>query len=98
MKDIECNNAVVLGISRDSVKSHISFSQKMNLPFMLLSDNEGIVCNMYGVLKEKTMYGKRSIGIERSTFIINEEGIIEKIFRKVKVDGHVKNVLDSINH
>jgi peroxiredoxin Q/BCP len=63
---------------------------------VLLSDSDEIACNIYGVLKEKNMYGKKVIGIERSTFVINEDGTIRKIFRKVKVDGHVDAVIDSL--
>jgi peroxiredoxin Q/BCP len=86
-------NAIILGISRDSLSSHDKFIKKLNIPYILLSDSEEVACNLYGVLKEKNMYGKKSIGIERSTFIINENGIIENIYRKVKVDKHVDSIL-----
>lgn len=89
-------NALVLGVNRDSLNSHDKFIQKLNIPFVLLSDSEGEVCKLYDVLKEKNMYGKKSIGIERSTFIIDENGIVKKIFRKVKVDGHVEKVLEAL--
>lgn len=89
-------NTVILGISRDSLKSHDKFIDKYNLPFLLLSDEEEVVCNLYGVLKEKTMFGKKCFGIERSTFGINEDGIITKIYRKVKVPGHVENLVCSL--
>ena len=89
-------DAVVIGISRDSLKSHDKFIEKYTLPFLLLSDEEEVVCNLYGVLKEKTMFGKKVFGIERSTFIINEEGIITEIYRKVKVPGHVENLVCSL--
>ena len=88
-------NAVILGISRDSVASHEKFIAKHELPFILLSDHEEIVCHLYDVLKEKNMYGKKAIGIERSTFLIDEAGIITKIYRKVKVAGHIEAVLES---
>lgn len=91
------SNTIVLGVSRDSLASHDKFVSKLNLPFVLLSDSDEQVVNLYGVLKEKTMFGKTSIGVERSTFIINEDGIIEKIYRKVKVNGHVENILKHIN-
>ncbi|HAX72366.1 MAG TPA: peroxiredoxin [Firmicutes bacterium] len=78
-------NTVILGVSRDSMVVHEKFVDKHNLPFILLADTEEIVCETYGVLKEKNMYGKKSIGIERSTFVINEEGILTNIYRKVKV-------------
>ena len=87
-------NAVILGVSRDSVQSHEKFVAKHDLPFILLSDTEETVCKQYDVLKEKNMYGKKAIGIERSTFIIDETGMITKIFRKVRVPNHVNQVLE----
>ncbi|NRY03830.1 peroxiredoxin [Clostridium beijerinckii] len=89
-------NAVILGISRDSLASHDKFIAKYELPFILLSDEKEEVCNLYGVLKEKNMFGKKSIGIERSTFVIDENGIISKIYRKVKVTGHIEQLKCSI--
>jgi thioredoxin-dependent peroxiredoxin len=89
-------NTVILGVSRDSLKSHDNFIEKYCLPFLLLSDEDETVCNLYGVLKEKTMFGKKSFGIERSTFIIDEEGTIRKIYRKVKVDGHIDHILKTL--
>lgn len=71
-------NAIIIGISRDSLKSHNKFIEKFNLPFILLSDENEEVCNLFKVIKEKNMYGKKVMGIERSTFIINEEGILVK--------------------
>jgi peroxiredoxin Q/BCP len=97
MNQFESLGIVVLGVSRDTVASHIKFSQKYELPYLLLSDHEEVVCNLYGVLKEKNMYGKKVIGIERSTFIINEEGCIEKIYRKVKVNGHVQDIINYLS-
>lgn len=93
LSQIKDLNGIVIGISRDSITSHKKFIEKYNLPFVLLSDSDEVVCNLYGVLKEKNMYGKKVMGIERSTFIINEDGTIKKIFRKVKVDGHVDVVI-----
>jgi peroxiredoxin Q/BCP len=90
---IEDKGAIVLGVSRDSLKSHQKFIEKFNLPFLLLSDENEEVCKRYDVMKEKNMYGKKVMGIERSTFIIDEDGKIKKIFRKVKVDGHTDEVL-----
>ncbi|BEH90731.1 peroxiredoxin [Turicibacter faecis] len=87
-------NAVILGVSRDSVQSHEKFVAKHDLPFILLSDTEETVCKQYDVLKEKNMYGKKAIGIKRSTFIIDETGMITKIFRKVRVPNHVEQVLE----
>ncbi|MBK1810276.1 peroxiredoxin [Clostridium sp. YIM B02505] len=87
-------NAIVLGVSRDSLTSHDKFITKLGLPFILLSDENQEVCNMYDVIKEKNMYGKKSLGIERSTFLIDENGILIKEFRKVKVKDHISEVLE----
>ena len=89
-------NAIIIGISRDSLKSHAKFIEKFNLPFILLSDEKEEVCNLFNVIKEKNMYGKKVFGIERSTFIINEEGILVKEYRKVKVKDHVSTVLKDL--
>jgi thioredoxin-dependent peroxiredoxin len=86
-------NTVVLGVSRDTLASHDKFINKLSLPFILLSDENEVVCNLYGVLKDKNMYGKKVMGVERSTFIISENGIIQKIYRKVKVDGHLDDIV-----
>ncbi|MFX0550210.1 thioredoxin-dependent thiol peroxidase [Hathewaya histolytica] len=91
-------NTVILGVSRDSLKSHDKFIGKHCLPFTLLSDSEESLCGLYGVLKEKNLFGKKSIGIERSTFIINEEGIIEKIYRKVKVSDHIAQIISFLEN
>ncbi|QSO54199.1 thioredoxin-dependent thiol peroxidase [Alicyclobacillus curvatus] len=84
---------VVLGVSRDSVNSHRRFADKYDLSFPLLADTEGEVCSSYGVLQEKTMFGKTGVGIVRTTYVIDKEGKIAKVFPKVKVDGHVDEVL-----
>jgi len=97
IKPIEDKNAVVLGISMDDEVSHKKFIDKLNLPFILLSDKDAKVSLDYGVYKEKNIYGKKKMGIERSTFIIDTKGIIRKIYRKVKVDGHVEQVLEALN-
>lgn len=89
-------NAIIIGISRDSLKSHTKFIEKFNLPFILLSDEKEEVCNLFNVIKEKNMYGKKVFGIERSTFIINEKGILVKEYRKVKVKDHVSTVLKDL--
>ncbi|MBU2506142.1 MAG: thioredoxin-dependent thiol peroxidase [Bacteroidetes bacterium] len=86
----------VIGISKDSADKHKKFIEKFNLPFTLLSDENGDVCEKYGVWKEKSMYGRKYMGIERTTFIIDENGKVEKIFPKVKVNGHVDEVLKAI--
>lgn len=85
-------NAVVLGISRDTLDSHDKFIDKLGLPFVLLSDEDSTVCTIYDVLKEKNMYGKKSIGIARSTFIIDEEGLLIYENRKVKAEGHGEEI------
>ncbi len=86
-------DAVVIGISRDSVASHLKFAQKHALPFLLLSDPELAAIEPYGVWQEKKLYGKVSMGVVRTTFIIDEEGKIEKIMPKVKPDTNAKEVL-----
>lgn len=91
------HNSVVIGISRDSIASHKKFIEKNDLNFLLLSDKEEVACNLYNVIKEKTVCGKKCMGIERSTFIIDPEGNIKNIFRKVKVPGHVDAVLCEID-
>lgn len=83
----------VLGVSRDSVKRHCNFRDKYELNFPLLSDEEETVCNLYGVMKEKSMYGKKYMGIERSTFIIDEKGVLVKEYRNVKAASHVNDLL-----
>lgn len=93
---IKSLNGVVLGISRDSIASHKKFIDKHNLPFILLSDETETVCKLYDVLKEKNMYGKKVMGIERSTFIIDESGMLKRILRKVKVDGHIDEVIRAL--
>jgi len=89
-------DAVILGVSPDSVKSHKKFSEKYKLKFDLLADDEKKVVEKYGVWKEKSMYGRKYMGVERTTFIIDEKGEIKKIFNKVKVDGHNKEVLEAL--
>ena len=89
-------NAIVLGISKDNLNSHNKFIEKFNLPFVLLSDEEKVVCQLYDVIKEKNMYGKKVLGIERSTFIIDENGILINEFRKVKVKGHIESLLEEL--
>lgn len=86
--------AKVIGVSPDSIKSHKSFKEKQSLNFILLSDTEHKLAEDFGVWKEKSMYGRKYMGIERSTFILNTDGSIEKEWRKVKVKGHVDEVID----
>lgn len=89
-------NAVVLGVSRDSVKSHESFKGQEGFTFDLLADEDEKVCKLYDVMKLKNMYGKQVLGIERSTFLIDKTGVLRKEWRKVKVDGHVDEVLEAV--
>jgi len=88
--------SVVIGISADSAASHNKFADKYELPFTLLSDENKEVVEKYGVWKEKSMYGKKYMGIERTTFLIDEKGIIKNIFPKVKVAGHVEEVMKAL--
>ena len=90
------NNTEVLGVSRDSIKSHENFKEKQSFPFELLSDPDEKVCNAFDVMKLKSMYGREYIGVDRSTFLINDKGIIIKEWRAVKVKGHVNEVLETV--
>ncbi len=90
-------NAVIIGVSPDSVESHKKFAEKFDLPFTLLSDESKEVLEKYEVWKEKSMYGRKYMGVERSTFVIDGDGKIRKIFRKVKVPGHNKEVAEALN-
>lgn len=91
--DFKKAKAVVLGVSRDSVTRHQTFKEKYDLPFALLADEDGKICEAYGVWKEKSLYGRKFMGIERTTFVIDPQGKIQKVFPKVKVKDHVKAVL-----
>jgi len=90
-------NCEVVGISRDSIKSHENFKDKFSLPFALLSDADERVCNLFGVIRMKNMYGKQVRGIERSTFVFDKEGALRHEWRGLKADGHAQEVLDFIN-
>ena len=94
--DYEKAGAKVIGVSPDEVKSHRKFADKYELPFTLLADPETKICQTYGVWKEKSMYGKTYMGVERTTFVIDRKGKVAKIFTKVKVDGHAADVLEAI--
>ena len=94
--DFEAAGCEVAGISRDSLKSHENFRAKFDLPFPLLSDPDETVCNLFGVIKLKNMYGKQVRSIERSTFLIGEDGRIEAEWRGVKVPGHAEAVLAAV--
>jgi len=91
--DLKAAGAVVLGVSPDDAQSHETFRKKFHLPFSLLADPDHATAEKYGVWKEKSMYGKKYMGIERTTFIIDSAGKIARIFHKVKVDGHHEEVL-----
>ncbi len=93
---IRKDGAEVVGVSRDGLSSHQKFRTKYSLTFPLLSDPEGEISKRYQVYKMKNLYGRKSMGIERSTFIIDEKGIIIGVFRKVRVDGHLEEILDSL--
>lgn len=93
----EEKNTVVIGISKDSVASHLKFAEKYELPFVLLSDPERQAIEAYGVWQEKKNYGKVSMGVVRSTFLINEEGFVEKIMKKVKPDTNASEILEYLN-
>ncbi len=92
------SNTVIVGVSRDSVKSHDKFICKYNFPFDLIADEDETVCQLFDVIKEKNMYGRKYMGIERSTFLINTNGTLINEWRKVKVKGHVEEVLDALNN
>lgn len=96
LPDFSGANAAIIGVSKDAPESHDKFKAKYNLGFTLASDSEGEVCEAYGVWVEKKNYGKTYMGIERSTFLIDEQGVIRKVWRKVKVDGHAAKVLDDV--
>jgi peroxiredoxin Q/BCP len=90
-------NTVIVGVSPDPAKAQAKFKEKFDLPFVLLADVEHKACEDYGVWKEKSMYGKTYMGVERTTFVIDAKGKIKKIFPKVKVEGHAEEVLAAID-
>jgi peroxiredoxin Q/BCP len=90
------NKTVVLGVSRDSIKSHENFKAKQQFPFELVSDKDEELCKIFDVIKMKNMYGKKVRGIERSTFLLNDKGVLKQEWRGVKVDGHAEEVLDAV--
>jgi peroxiredoxin Q/BCP len=93
---IESSGVVVLGISNDPMDSHLAFRDHYKLPFPLLSDEDATVSKLYGVYKQKNLYGKKYMGIERTTFVIDRTGRIAQIWPKVKVDGHIQDVLEFV--
>ena len=96
-KEFKKLNTVIYGLSRESIKSHENFKLKQSFPFELISDMDEKICKQYDVIKEKNMYGRKYLGIDRSTFLINEKGVLVKEWRKVKVKGHVEEVLKEVN-
>ena len=95
--EFQSRNALVLGVSRDTVKKHENFKAKYDFPFELLADVDEVLCEAFSVMKNKKMFGKDTRGIERSTFIYDKDGVLQKMWRKVKVDGHVDEVLAAID-
>jgi peroxiredoxin Q/BCP len=91
--DFSKANTLIVGVSPDSVASHQKFKHKYRFPFELLADPEQQVCKLFDVIKEKSMYGKKYLGVERSTFLLDEKGVLRQEWRKVKVDGHAAAVL-----
>ena len=96
IRKFHARNTVVLGVSRDSLKSHENFAAKYKLPFLLLADEDERLCTLFDVIRMKNMYGKQVRGIERSTFLIDDKGVLRREWRKVKVAGHVLEVLQAI--
>jgi len=97
-EEFSSNNAIIVGVSRDSVKSHDKFICKYNFPFDLIADEDETVCQLFDVIKEKNMYGRKYMGIERSTFLIDTNGTLINEWRKVKVKGHVDEVLGALKN
>ena len=96
IKIIENKNTIVIGVSKDGIKSHQKFKKKYNLPFILLSDENLEMLKKYDVWKEKSMYGRKYMGIERTTFLIDGKGIISEVYHKVKVDGHAEEIISKL--
>jgi thioredoxin-dependent peroxiredoxin len=94
--EFQALNTEIFGVSRDSLKSHENFKAKFTFPFELLADTEELACGIFGVMKMKNMYGKQVRGVERSTFVVNKDGVLIKEWRGVKVDGHAQEVLQFI--
>lgn len=94
--DFKAEKTLILGVSRDSLKSHENFKEKQCFPFELISDENEELCKLFDVIKMKNMYGKQVLGIERSTFLIDKTGVLRKEWRKVKVEGHAEAVLFAV--
>jgi len=98
IRKFSSRNTRILGVSRDTLSSHEKFKEKQKFPFDLISDEDEKLCTLFDVIKEKNMYGKKHMGIERSTFLIDEEGILRNEWRKVSVKGHVEEVLEAVKN
>ena len=96
IKEFEAHNTLIFGVSRDSIKSHENFKRKQEFPFDLLSDADEALCNLFDVIKLKKMYGREYMGIERSTFLLDTKGSLIKEWRKIKLKGHVDEVLEAV--
>lgn len=96
-KEFKKKNTEIIGVSRDSIRKHENFKEKYAFPFDLISDEEEVLCKLFDVIKMKSMYGKKYLGIERSTFLINDKGVLVKEWRKVRVKEHAQAVLDAID-
>jgi thioredoxin-dependent peroxiredoxin len=97
MDSLTSTGTVVIGVSPDSVKSHKNFKEKFGLNFVLISDTDKAICNLYGIIGEKSMYGKKYLGVIRTTYVINPDGIISKVFSNVKVSGHVQELIEYLS-
>jgi peroxiredoxin Q/BCP len=95
-KGFEKANAVIVGVSKDSLRSHENFSAKFNFPFALLADTEEKACTAFGAIVEKSMYGKKYMGIDRCTWLFDGKGVLKQVWRGVKVKGHAAEVLDAV--
>jgi len=95
-EDFRKAGAEIVGVSKDSVKKHDNFRDKIAIPYPLVSDEDGTLCEDYGVWVEKSMYGRKYMGIERATFLIDKTGTIARVWRKVKVAGHAEEVLEAV--
>ncbi len=95
--ELDLRRAVVLGVSRDGLGSHEKFKSKYSFPFELITDPDGKLCRAFGVIKQKTLYGRKHLGIERSTFVFDEKGKLRHAFRGVKVPGHVQQVIETLD-
>ena len=98
IRKFSSRNTRILGVSRDSLSSHEKFKEKQKFNFDLITDEDEKLCSLFDVIKEKNMYGKKFMGVERSTFLIDEKGILRNEWRKVKVKGHVEEVLEAVKN